>query len=323
MMTSTDIRKDARNHLTNKWGKGALITFCYFIIEFAFNLLSNFTSNIPVLGFLVSIGIWVISLPISYGLIISFMKLKRNEEIKSFDFLSLGFSNFSRAWKVFFSMFIKLIIPFILTVVSCIILAVGISFSIFSSASILTQTSLSNSSSKYYADLEEAQLNLAQAKTDYLQNKTTSNRKLVEEAQEKLDEIKSSQSYYTSKNNISTSSSNEFLGLIISLIGIILLFISGIYTYIKTLSFVLSYNIAYDEPDLTGKEIVLKSKTLMNGNKGNYFVLTLSFIGWAILSVLTLGIGYFWLLPYMQISFVCFYDNLKDNNKDNSEPIVQ
>ena len=48
----------------------------------------------------------------------------------------------------------------------------------------------------------------------------------------------------------------------------------------------------------------------MKGNRGNCFLLELSFIGWALLGVLTFGIGYLWLMPYMQIAMVCFYDRL-------------
>ena len=86
--------------------------------------------------------------------------------------------------------------------------------------------------------------------------------------------------------------------------------ITYIVMVIVSLSFALSFNIAYDEPSLTGKEIVDKSKELMKGNKGNLFLLILSFIGLAILCFCTLGIGFFWLIPYMSMSFVCFYDEL-------------
>ena len=43
-------------------------------------------------------------------------------------------------------------------------------------------------------------------------------------------------------------------------------------------------------------------------------VLQFSFIGWAILSALTLGIGYLWLTPYTQCSIIAFYKNLSNKN---------
>ena len=37
MTTATDIRNNARKNLKNKWGKGALITLCYILVEFIFS----------------------------------------------------------------------------------------------------------------------------------------------------------------------------------------------------------------------------------------------------------------------------------------------
>ena len=48
----------------------------------------------------------------------------------------------------------------------------------------------------------------------------------------------------------------------------------------------------------------------MSGHRGDLFLLELSFIGWAILAVFTLGIGCLWLLPYMQVAKVCFYEEI-------------
>ena len=52
----------------------------------------------------------------------------------------------------------------------------------------------------------------------------------------------------------------------------------------------------------------------MTGNRAKLFWLQLSFIGWAILSVFTLGIGYLWLAPYMQMATIAFYKHLEGNN---------
>jgi len=41
------------------------------------------------------------------------------------------------------------------------------------------------------------------------------------------------------------------------------------------------------------------------------FLLDLSFIGWMILSVLTLGIGLLFLQPYMSTARAAFYEDLK------------
>ncbi len=50
-----------------------------------------------------------------------------------------------------------------------------------------------------------------------------------------------------------------------------------------------------------------KSIKIMKGHKWELFVLGFSFLGWIVLSILTLGIGFLWLLPYMQVTFRIYY----------------
>ena len=54
-------------------------------------------------------------------------------------------------------------------------------------------------------------------------------------------------------------------------------------------------------------EAIARSKKLMNGNKLRLFCLQLSFIGWNLVCVLTLGIGYLWLMPYQNAAEAAFY----------------
>lgn len=49
---------------------------------------------------------------------------------------------------------------------------------------------------------------------------------------------------------------------------------------------------------------------MMKGYKWKLFVIHLSFIGWGILSILTLGIGYLWLAPYVALTLTNFYKEL-------------
>ncbi|MDO7206189.1 DUF975 family protein [Paraclostridium bifermentans] len=51
---------------------------------------------------------------------------------------------------------------------------------------------------------------------------------------------------------------------------------------------------------------------MMKGHKFDYFVLELSFIGWSILCVLSLGIGFLWLVPYFEITLTNFYLKVKE-----------
>jgi uncharacterized membrane protein len=88
----------------------------------------------------------------------------------------------------------------------------------------------------------------------------------------------------------------------------LLLIIPGI---IAALSYSQTFFILTDNPTIEPGEAITQSKKMMMGNKGKLFLLGLRFIGWFILSVLTLGIGFFWLLPYMQTSFAFFYEDIR------------
>ncbi len=68
-----------------------------------------------------------------------------------------------------------------------------------------------------------------------------------------------------------------------------------------------------DKEELGLIDSIKLSIKMMKGNKWNLFVINLSFIGWALLCILTLGIGYLWLGPYIQLTITNFYIDL-DNN---------
>lgn len=62
--------------------------------------------------------------------------------------------------------------------------------------------------------------------------------------------------------------------------------------------------------DLNYLDYVTKSRQLMKGHKFEYFVLQLSFLGWDILAILTLGIGEIWLIPYKNTTYMAYYRSL-------------
>lgn len=88
----------------------------------------------------------------------------------------------------------------------------------------------------------------------------------------------------------------------------LLLIIPGI---IAALSYAMTFYILADNPDLTASEAITKSKIMMFGHKTELFWLYLSFIGWAFLCLLTAGIGFLWLLPYIHTSTAIFYQQIK------------
>lgn len=74
-----------------------------------------------------------------------------------------------------------------------------------------------------------------------------------------------------------------------------------------------------DRPDLAYNEAIEESMRLMQGNKWRLFVLDLSFLGWALLCILTLGIGYLFLAPYMEVAHAHFYADLKADDQEVSD----
>lgn len=90
----------------------------------------------------------------------------------------------------------------------------------------------------------------------------------------------------------------------------LLLFVPGI---IKTLSYAMTNYILVDKPELSANEAINLSKDMMYGHKFDLFYLYLSFAGWFILCLFTLGIGFLWLYPYAQAAQVSFYLDVKED----------
>ena len=76
---------------------------------------------------------------------------------------------------------------------------------------------------------------------------------------------------------------------------------------VAALRYAMAPYILAENPQLTASQAIELSKQMMDGKKGDLFVLNLSFIGWALLAGLTFGIGLLWLNPYMGMSETAFY----------------
>lgn len=229
MLSIPEIKKHAKNNLKGKWSTAIVVSLIYLAISF---VISRFSSNIP----FADIVLLVITIPLGYGLIYSFLKIYRNEEFSYGDFFTSSFNNFSRIWKVVGNLLLKLKVPIILLIVSIILMWSPILF-----------------------------------------------------------------------NFLSYSLNN--LALIFLLIGCVGSIVALILLYVKYLLYALSFYILTDNPDMSAKEIVEESQRIMNGQRGNYFVLLLSFIGWMFLAIFTFGIGMIFLQPYIQISIAIFYED--------------
>lgn len=250
-MVSSDFRKEAREKLTGKWGKAACITLAYMFIFMVLGVVEGLFSD--TMQSFISLVIAIIEVPLALGLIISFVRLFNDDEVKTFDFLSSGFNNFGKSWAISVQICLKLIWPIVLMIVSYILISFGIyqsTISIFS-------------------------------------------------------------------NNSSASA------VVVMLIGTVLLIASVIWNITKSYYYQLAYVVAAEKPELSAKEAVAESEKIMTGKRGKLFCLQLSFIGWAILGVFTLGIGYLWLVPYIQFAIVAFYKFVTGDNDDIETTIVE
>ena len=90
--------------------------------------------------------------------------------------------------------------------------------------------------------------------------------------------------------------------------GMILFVVPGI---ILAFAYAIVPLVLRDNPELSAVEVLQKSRMMMKGHKMDLFLLYLSFIGWAILCIFTLFIGYLWLAPYMQMTEVKFYEQIR------------
>lgn len=88
-----------------------------------------------------------------------------------------------------------------------------------------------------------------------------------------------------------------------------------VFIIIISLMLALTPFLIVDEPQLSVVEAMVRSCRMMTGMKWRLFVLQLSFLGWILLSLLTLGIGLLWVIPYYQTSVCAFYYNLKEEQQ--------
>lgn len=104
-----------------------------------------------------------------------------------------------------------------------------------------------------------------------------------------------------------TSAAMLLMGLVTSVCSLALL-VPG---FIASLSLFLTPYLLKDNPELSIVETLRLSRKMMQGHKAQLFKLQLSFFGWIILNILTLGIGTLWLAPYMMTTMAAFYQDVK------------
>lgn len=101
----------------------------------------------------------------------------------------------------------------------------------------------------------------------------------------------------------------------------VLTFLQSLFIFLWSLLFVIpgimkaySYSMAFyimaDEPEISARDAIRKSKEMMQGHRMELFVLQLSFFGWVLLGLVTCGLGNLYTLPYLNETMTFFYHNL-------------
>ncbi len=96
----------------------------------------------------------------------------------------------------------------------------------------------------------------------------------------------------------------NILIMIYTILWSLLFLVPGI---VAAFSYLLTPFIIAEDKTISASEAIKKSKELMKGNKCKAFCLVFRFFGWFLLCLLTLGIGFLWLIPYMHVSVSNFY----------------
>jgi uncharacterized membrane protein len=126
---------------------------------------------------------------------------------------------------------------------------------------------------------------------------------IVREQAAKTDDL-----FFGFNNNLGNSILAYLLVFVFAFIGFILLIIPGI---IVALALSQTWFILAENPSMDSYEAIIKSKNMMKGYKWQYFKIGLRLFGLGLLCLLTLGIGFLWLLPYQYVVYAKFYEQVK------------
>lgn len=117
--------------------------------------------------------------------------------------------------------------------------------------------------------------------------------------------------FFSFNNNLGNSILAYLLVLVFAFIGFILLIIPGI---IVALALSQTWFILAENPSMDSYDAIIKSKNMMKGYKWQYFKIGLRLFGLGLLCLLTLGVGFLWLIPYQYVVYAKFYEEVKAAN---------
>lgn len=90
--------------------------------------------------------------------------------------------------------------------------------------------------------------------------------------------------------------------------------------FIKAIGYSMAKFIMAENPDIRPSDAIKESEELMDGYKFDYFVLQLSFLGWILLSIITLDISALYSQPYLFTAKAIFYYTIKKEKYGDAIP---
>lgn len=96
-----------------------------------------------------------------------------------------------------------------------------------------------------------------------------------------------------------------------AVVGLIIGYIPGLVLgVIAQMSYFQTFYILADNPSIGAMDAIRASRDMMTGRRGKLLCLLLRYFCWSLLCLLTLGIGFIFLMPYMAVGYARFYDDL-------------
>ncbi len=133
-MSISELKKDAKIKLSGIYFKTIIINILYLLIISVLEMIGNLINN-NILSIIYQTILLFVTLPFSYGLLVSMLKLSRSENVSLTDFINIGLQNSKKVLKVFGRLLLKIIFPIILIIISSIIFTIILIYTLYNSIS--------------------------------------------------------------------------------------------------------------------------------------------------------------------------------------------
>lgn len=130
-MSISELKKEAKIRIKGVYFRLFAMFLTYTIITFFLTTVINgIVEALPIfsLNLILSLLLLLIDVPMGYGVIVMTLKAVRGEDFKLLDFLVAGFKSFGKIWKTSLRLFVRLLFPAILTMVTYVLFFIFVAF---------------------------------------------------------------------------------------------------------------------------------------------------------------------------------------------------